>query len=117
MQFEEQHPEAKEHTLKIVEWQGRIRCAYLDDFRIAGGKPWGGGKVVKTFTVTNADLLTALRIAVPDYAERGKLREALELAANRLMRLELNAPYGSRERAEIKDWSEDARAAAKGGKP
>lgn len=27
-------------------------CLYADDVRIAGPKPWGGGKVVKTWRLT-----------------------------------------------------------------
>jgi hypothetical protein len=29
--------------LTVVRWEGHLRCAYLNNFRIAGGKPWGGG--------------------------------------------------------------------------
>jgi len=33
---------------------------YLDDFRIAGSKPWGGGKVRKTWNLTIENILTAI---------------------------------------------------------
>lgn len=33
---------------------------YIDDYRVAGLKPWGGGKVVKTWTAKVADIEKAL---------------------------------------------------------
>ena len=33
---------------------------YLNDYRIAGPKPWGGGKVVNTWKVREEDVRTAL---------------------------------------------------------
>lgn len=33
---------------------------YLNDYRIAGPKPWGGGKVLKKWTVTRADIFRAI---------------------------------------------------------
>lgn len=42
--------------LDIVRWEGQIRCVYLDDTRIAGGKPWGGGDIIASFKVDPADL-------------------------------------------------------------
>lgn len=48
-------------ALKIVEWEGRIHCAYLNDFRIAGGKPWAGGRTVKAWgDVTIRELARAI---------------------------------------------------------
>ena len=46
--------------LELVEWQGRISCAYLNDFRIVGGKPWGGAPVTKKFTLTLKDIVRAI---------------------------------------------------------
>lgn len=51
---------ADRFELRIVRWEGRIRCVYLNDHRIAGGKPWGGGEVVAKFTVSRDDLLSAI---------------------------------------------------------
>lgn len=36
------------------------KCISLNDYRIAGGKPWGGGKVLQTWEVTLADLKEAI---------------------------------------------------------
>lgn len=38
------------------------RSVYLNDFRIAGNKPWGGGRVENTFRVKIDDLARALHI-------------------------------------------------------
>jgi hypothetical protein len=45
-----------EMKLDIVEWEGRIHCVYLDNYRIAGGKPWGGGKIIKSFKISRKEL-------------------------------------------------------------
>lgn len=33
---------------------------YLNDFRIAGPKPWGGGKVLKSWEIDKEDVLRAI---------------------------------------------------------
>lgn len=48
-----------ERELSIVNWQGRLHCAYLNDFRIAGEKPWGGGDTAKRWSVTLKDVIRA----------------------------------------------------------
>ena len=35
-------------------------CLCLDDYRIAGPKPWGGGLVTNTLWVDKSDLLSAI---------------------------------------------------------
>jgi hypothetical protein len=35
-------------------------CISLNDYRIAGPKPWGGGTVTKSFTVDVDDLVRAI---------------------------------------------------------
>lgn len=48
-------------NLTIVRWEGAIRCVYLNNFRIAGGKPWGGGDSVKEFKgITIRELARAI---------------------------------------------------------
>lgn len=37
-------------------------CLYLDDYRIAGGKPWGGGRIIHRWPVLIKDLVAALDI-------------------------------------------------------
>jgi hypothetical protein len=50
----------KEVTVKLVEGvEGN--SIYLNDYRIAGPKPWGGGKTLKEWTVTTEDIETALK--------------------------------------------------------
>lgn len=47
--------------LMIVQWEGSLHCAYLNDFRIAGGKPWGGGDNAKSWSgITIRDLARAI---------------------------------------------------------
>lgn len=38
-------------------------CLVVNDRRVAGPKPWGGGMVVQTFKVKRSDLLAALKEA------------------------------------------------------
>lgn len=48
-------------TLEVVEWEGSIRCVYLNDHRIAGGKPWGGGRAIRSWpNVTIRELARAI---------------------------------------------------------
>lgn len=35
---------------------------YINDYRVAGNKPWGGGTVIQTFTANKKDILMALGI-------------------------------------------------------
>ena len=46
--------------LDIVKWSHGTSL-YLNDFRISGSKPWGGGKVFMSFDVEEEDLLEAIR--------------------------------------------------------
>lgn len=53
-------------TSKMTEWELKYvqgvegNSIYLNDFRIAGPKPWGGGKVLRQWKVTLADLERAI---------------------------------------------------------
>lgn len=38
---------------------------YLNDFRIAGPKPWGGGKVISSWDVRPSDIYKALAAPEP----------------------------------------------------
>lgn len=49
----------KPRELSIVRWEGRIHCAYLNDFRVAGRKPWAGGTTEKEWTVTLREVIRA----------------------------------------------------------
>ena len=49
----------KVHTLEVIAGvEGP--CIGLNSIRIAGPKPWGGGKVVATFKVDHEDLLRGI---------------------------------------------------------
>lgn len=48
------------YELAVCKWEGRIHCVYLNDYRIAGGKPWGGGNIQKTWRVTLKDIASAV---------------------------------------------------------
>lgn len=40
---------------------GALGIVYLNDFRISGGKPWGGFVAEKTYTFSDDDLKDAIR--------------------------------------------------------
>jgi hypothetical protein len=43
---------------------------YIDDYRVAGNKPWGGGVIARTFKAKRSDILKALKVALkPDTGE------------------------------------------------
>jgi len=37
-------------------------CLAIDEMRVAGPKPWGGGRIISTFKVDRYQILTALGI-------------------------------------------------------
>lgn len=39
------------------------KCISLNDFRIAGSKPWGGGTVLNKFDTTVEDVLSSIAIS------------------------------------------------------
>lgn len=66
----------KTYELQVARWEGRIRCVYLNDFRIAGGKPWGGYEPAATWQITMSDI----EGAIPEVAKVRHDRDALLLA-------------------------------------
>lgn len=50
----------KKYELTVCEWEGKLHCVYLNDRRIAGGKPWGGGQNVARWLVTAEEILKAI---------------------------------------------------------
>jgi transcriptional regulator with XRE-family HTH domain len=55
-----------EHWLKLIVVSGvEGPSIYLDDFRIAGPKPWGGGKVLYEFKVSAEGITGVLERATP----------------------------------------------------
>lgn len=60
---------------------------YINDYRVAGNKPWGGGKTIHSFKAEKSNIFHALKIEQilkekDDEIER--LRIALERAADAL---------------------------------
>ncbi len=37
------------------------QCVYLNDYRIAGPKPWGGGTTIKSWNVSTSDIEKAIK--------------------------------------------------------
>ena len=83
-------PESRTYKLALVEWQGQPHCIYLNDYRIAGGKPWAGGILLREWSVTLDDLRRAVSNRVilnPLVAENKALcteRDALAAENERL---------------------------------
>lgn len=40
------------------------KCIYINDYRVAGSKPWGGGRVETSWTVDKKEILKALGIKI-----------------------------------------------------
>lgn len=53
---------SKEIIIEVIEANGQ-QCLAIDDYRVAGGKPWGGGRVVKKWKAQSKDILEALGIS------------------------------------------------------
>jgi len=85
----------KTYELMVCGWDRNPRhCVYLNDYRIAGGKPWGGAQSETHWHVTMEDLANA----IPDIH---LMREALrKIAAG-------EGVYG----AQAHEYKELARAA------
>lgn len=47
--------------MELVEWEDRPHCVYLNGYRVAGGKPWAGGKTIRTWKVSRRDLIEAMK--------------------------------------------------------
>ena len=57
--------EMKNEEIKIEIVSGvEGQCLLINDYRIAGNKSWGGGKVIKAWTVSKKDLLIAIKEAL-----------------------------------------------------
>lgn len=64
-------------------------CLVMNDYRIAGPKPWGGGRTKKTFYTTEGDILAAYK-----FKELAKLKQQLAIAVEALNRgVSLACPY------------------------
>lgn len=51
-------PKVRQHIAKVVDGvEGP--SLYIDDYRVAGPKPWGGGQILYEFKFDDADLVGA----------------------------------------------------------
>jgi hypothetical protein len=65
----------KEYELVACKWEGHLRCIYLNDYRIAGEKPWGGGTTLRAWKITGKDLLAAIPEVATLITERTYYRD------------------------------------------
>lgn len=67
--------------LTVVRWEGRIHCAYINNHRIAGGKPWAGGATEREWNTSLREVIRAfpeLQKALGfDYLGRAVVKESL----------------------------------------
>ena len=61
--------------LELVLWEGHLSCAYLNDYRVVGGKPWGGGRGAYIIDIRTEQLQHILQRA----AERGSSSVTVEV--------------------------------------
>lgn len=55
--------DAQKETVSVLLMNGvEGQSVYVNDYRVAGPKPWGGGQIVREWTAQRADLLRALGI-------------------------------------------------------
>jgi hypothetical protein len=55
--------EMPEDTVQVVLMRGvEGPSLYIDNYRICGNKPWGGGSIIKEWSAQRRDILTALGI-------------------------------------------------------
>jgi len=60
----------KKNPTKIEIVQGvEGQCLVVNDYRVAGPKPWGGGTVIKTWVREKKDFKEALKKAFADNGE------------------------------------------------
>ena len=45
--------------LEVIQWEGRPHCIYLNSYRVVGGKPWGGGSTLKSWTTSLREIIGA----------------------------------------------------------
>lgn len=67
--------------LTVVRWQDSIHCAYINDHRIAGGKPWAGGTIEKEWDTSLREVIRAFpdlqKALALDYLGRSAVKEFL----------------------------------------
>lgn len=62
----------RSHQIDVVRGVSGL-AIYLNGYRIAGDKPWGGGTVVERWkAVGDEDLRKALRMSIPEEAKADK---------------------------------------------
>lgn len=53
------------------------QCVAINDYRVAGPKPWGGGKVSKKFTSDMSNMRRALKIGESAQTDKQPLKVAI----------------------------------------
>ena len=54
-------------------------CVYVNDYRVKGGKPWGGGTVTKSIEIKTAELLRAIDSEIQNLIRTEKLKLLAEV--------------------------------------
>lgn len=75
----EQAKDERARNIRLVVCGGDgnpLHCVYLNDYRIAGGKPWGGGTTTKEWLLSFADI----KKAVPDLFAEARSSVEREIA-------------------------------------
>lgn len=62
------------HKIELVQGVEGM-CVYMNDFRIVGPKPWGGGTCIRSWSLSKADLETAINMWEPPPPLRAKRRK------------------------------------------
>lgn len=64
----------KTYELAVVGWNGTpVHCVYLNDYRVAGGKPWGGSETYRGWQISMKDIESA----IPEVAKVRSAAKAL----------------------------------------
>lgn len=45
--------------LEVIQWEGRPHCIYLNNYRVVGAKPWGGGTTIKKWPTSLREIIAA----------------------------------------------------------
>lgn len=60
---------------------------YINDYRVAGNKPWGGGKTIHSFKAEKSNIFHALKIE-QSLKEKDDEIERLRIALNKIVEVE-----------------------------
>lgn len=100
--------------IEILEISGvEGNSLYIDDFRVAGGKPWGGGSVVQKWSVPISELLSVPVIQKALLQHEAVVREEtariVEAQKSKLVDRETNFGMNEAARASLEDAAQAIR--------